>query len=160
MATMAHRLAALACATLVQGACGRHTLAVPPGVDAMTEPDAGRDVAADAGVDERTPPSERPPTATDSPDAPDRGAPPTCLVDFPCSTGGPDHVCVSDTSYRRTVTHDCTFHCGNVPCSGATCDPDGPVIDCAPGTACVQRPIPSNLDAGPPCLPPEAPDAG
>jgi hypothetical protein len=79
---------------------------------------------------------------------------PSCVVDFPC--GSRVHQCVDSTSYRQAITHDCHFTCGAQACSGATCDPVGPVLTCPEGTVCnngLVRP-----DSDQPCVVP-TPDA-
>jgi hypothetical protein len=86
------------------------------------------------------------------------GAPGFCNADSPCGVSGISHFCVDATHYRRAVSHDCSFICGAVPCSGGSCDPDGPVMACDPGTVCVNQMPGGQADAGPACQPP--PDGG
>lgn len=58
----------------------------------------------------------------------------SCNADFPC--GGRRFACLGAAQWQRVVTRDCSFVCGCVPCSGASCEPDGPVESCATGTTC------------------------
>lgn len=62
-----------------------------------------------------------------------------CNVDFPCKT--PDQImCIGPAQYRKMKSFDCHHTCGPGPCSGGSCEPDGPVLDCPPGQKCVSGP--------------------
>lgn len=61
---------------------------------------------------------------------------PLCFVDFPCF--GQRFACSGASTYRAVVTHDCSYRCSQ-PCSGGSCDPDGPTLECPAGTRCVDR---------------------
>ncbi len=69
----------------------------------------------------------------------DHPGPPICAVDFPCPTGL-TMWCVDDTHYQPVATHDCHYICGPGPCTGGTCDPEGPMQSCPFMQTCVQSP--------------------
>ena len=83
----------------------------------------------------------------------------SCNADFPC--GGRRFACLGTAQWQRVVTRDCSFVCGCVPCSGASCELDGPVQSCVAGTACtVSSPGSGALDTrATPCEVP-VPDEG
>jgi hypothetical protein len=61
----------------------------------------------------------------------DRG-PVTCSVDFPCFDK--KTRCNGATKYYKVQTVPCEKYCGDANCSGASCDPVGPEMECPPGT--------------------------
>jgi len=82
----------------------------------------------------------------------------TCNADFPC--GNRRLYCRGETEWGRLRTYDCHFRCGCAPCTGMSCEPDGPTMTCPSGTVCrvspsVNPPMPDTRET--PC---EAPDAG
>jgi hypothetical protein len=56
-----------------------------------------------------------------------------CLVD----PTGERWICTDSTHATATEVHECAYRCGDVPCSGESTDPTGPVTECLPGTHCV-----------------------
>jgi len=78
----------------------------------------------------------------------------TCNADFPC--GGRRFVCLSETWWRRVSTRDCSFRCGCVPCTGQSCEPEGPQLICPEGTVCTRAELRGGMiDTRPtPCAPP------
>lgn len=75
---------------------------------------------------------------------------PTCFVDAPCRPGQ-DKSCVSLTEYVRLVSYPCSHTCGDEPCSGGTCEPEGDPTPCPPGEICV----PGDGIAADRCAPPD-----
>jgi len=73
----------------------------------------------------------------------------TCLVDAPCFTRL--YECRGATQYVPVVTHDCTWACGNVPCQGQSCDPDGPAQTCPSDTTCQDWYSNQQQPSTPPC---------
>ncbi len=62
---------------------------------------------------------------------------PTCMVDFPCFDRKTS--CSGKTKYYKVQTFPCGKYCGDAKCSGASCDPVGPALECPPGTVCEDK---------------------
>jgi hypothetical protein len=75
--------------------------------------------------------------------------PQMCYADFPCS--GYNFSCRGTSKYVATVSRDCHETCGPGPCTGASCGPVGPEIECPAGTRCFSRQEWRGADAGAPC---------
>ena len=89
----------------------------------------------------------------------------TCNADFPC--GRRRFVCLGTDRWSRVVTQPCSYRCGCVPCTGMSCESDGPTYACGPGERCSAPDLPTGDDLrASPCEPVDAgvivdsPDAG
>lgn len=74
----------------------------------------------------------------------------TCAVDFPCF--GRKTRCNGATKYYKVQTFPCEKYCGDAKCTGGSCDPVGPEMECPPGTVCEDKGKENpcvGIDAGP-----------
>ena len=62
------------------------------------------------------------------------GRPPSCAADYPCF--GPSATCVDTRRIQKLMTVGCEVFCGDIPCSGGMCVPDGEPEACPEGTRC------------------------
>jgi hypothetical protein len=59
-----------------------------------------------------------------------------CYADSPC---GGSYACVDEHTYRAQREVPCEEACGCQPCSGASCEVVGPILECPAGTVCRPR---------------------